>query len=51
MEVDLVALILIMELVAEVLMEMYFTSQKKFWEGYEVSPNILTLLYVLLHIS
>jgi len=37
MEVDLVAVFaVIMGLVAGI----YFTSQKKFWEGYEVSPTI-----------
>jgi len=40
MEVDLLTIALIIGLVVGVLFGMLFTSQKKFWEGYEVSPTI-----------
>jgi len=41
MEVDLLTIFaLIIGLVVGVLFGMLFTSQKKFWEGYEVSPTI-----------
>jgi len=41
MEVDLLTIFaLIIGLVVGVIFGMLFTSQKKFWEGYEVSPTI-----------
>jgi len=41
MEVDLLTIVaFILGLVVGVIFGMLFTSQKKFWEGYEVSPTI-----------
>jgi len=54
MEVDLVAIFsVIVGLVAGVLIGMFFTSQKKFWEGYKVSPTAYSytvMMYCSVHV-
>jgi len=52
MEVDLVAIFaVIVRLVAGVLIGMFFTFHKKFWEGYEVSPTTYMYSYNIIMYS